>query len=225
MNEKGRISTFDDFNQLIERYDTNFAIYRGVSDSKYKLIPKVGRVDVYIFKDEYESHENKLFRLFRERAPSLIGYTPSNDWEWLALAQHYGLPTRLLDWTRNPLMALFFAVCDEKETDSAIYIRHKKDMYLRIEDHENPFKYDGEVRKVIPPKFDRRIIVQAGLFTIHPKPKKEYDDEEIDKITIKKSCRRELKKILYRYGVHKESVYPDLEYLCEHLLWLSTDSY
>jgi hypothetical protein len=225
MKEKGTISTFDDFNRLIKDYDTNFTIYRGVSSVKHKLIPKVGRKDVYKFRDEYEPHEQKLFRLFRERALPLIGYNPTNDWEWLALAQHYGLATRLLDWTRNPLMALFFAVCDGKETDSALYIRYKKDSYLRIEDHPDPFKYSGDIKKVIPPRFDKRIIVQSGLFTIHPDPEQEYDDDYIDKIIIHNANRDELKGTLHKYGIHKESVYPDLEHLCEHLLWLSTNSY
>lgn len=225
MNEKEGITSFDDFNRLIKEYNTNFDVYRGVSEYSHELKPKIGRKSVYAFRNHYEEPEQKLFRLFKERALPSIGYLPKDDWEWLGLAQHYGLPTRLLDWTRNPLIALFFAVSDEKDTDSAIYVSRKKDPYLRLEKYPDPFKYTGEPRKIILPKVDRRIIAQSGLFTIHPEPEKEYDDDRIDKIIVKKEGRKGLKTTLYQYGIHNESVFPDLENLCKHLVWLSTDSY
>mgnify|MGYP001596641294 FL=1 len=148
---------------------------------------------------------------------------PTDNWEWLALAQHHGLPTRLLDWTRNPLVAAYFAVEQAHDEDSAIYIF--QDPYtINTTKNPDPLKIE-KVMKFIPNHVTKRITVQAGVFTVHPKPIAKFNDSRIKKIIIAKESRGDLKKELFKYGIHRASLFPDLEGLTKHICWLRSNKY
>ena len=136
--------------------------YRGESDNEYLLMPKVGRNN-YSLVDEINMLEH-----FKRKANMYV--KANNDFEWLALAQHHGLPTRLLDWTINPLVACFFAVNSSLEKTSKIYCLDKcENEILDVSEVKSPFEI-SEIKILYPPVVTNRIELQNGLFSIHPLP-------------------------------------------------------
>jgi hypothetical protein len=95
--------------------------FRGHSDVTWKLTPKLYHVKppkrgIRIIEDEIRQE-------FIMRAPGLSDIGPLTSWEWYCMMQHFGAPTRLLDWTEGALIALYFAVRDNNgDSDSAIWI-------------------------------------------------------------------------------------------------------
>src|ERR1700722_6840868 len=101
-----RIHSLDKFLTAIET-DSRDVLYRGVTDAAYELIPKIGR-DKVLDSESVLQCEQAVFAEFKRAASPFLTPQPQNDLEWLFLCQHHGLPTRLLDWTTNPLVALYF---------------------------------------------------------------------------------------------------------------------
>src|SRR5689334_7181889 len=89
--------------------------FRGQSDSRWKLLPSLGR------KNAHGQAEFALIKRFKQNAVPHISNRPQSEWEWLFLMQHHRLPTRLLDWTESPLVGIFFAVAEKPKVDGALW--------------------------------------------------------------------------------------------------------
>jgi type I restriction enzyme M protein len=215
-----RINNFTEFHEIIDEYDARTVIYRGMKSADYPLTPKVGRVVPPDSVGSREKNEYEILRLFKERAFQYLDFTPASDWDWLAIGQQYGLPTRLLDWTDNPLVACFFAVDGPSDHDSVIYA-YRNDSYIPVDKHPDPFKY-RPVGKFIPRHLTQRITTQGGLFTVHPNPYERFESDDMDKIVIPNAIRSGLKKTLNKYGVNRFALFPGLDGLAAHIEWLQS---
>jgi FRG domain len=219
MKEKA-IQSVEELLGVAQKYLNKPVIYRGVKSSRYELVPKIGRRRKNS-KALSTANEKYILNLFKQRAIAHLQREPKNDWEWLAIAQHHGLPTRLLDWTRNLMVAAYFAVAEKSDEDCAIYAYQSKS-YLRIEKHPDPFKVD-RVARIVPNHITLRITVQSGLFTIHPSPNTPFNDAAIDKYVILASQRKAIKKTLDKIGINTASMFPDLDGIARHVDWARTD--
>lgn len=193
-------------------------LYRGVAKCSYELVPKVGR-DNYSY-----DQENSLFSDFRRTAlPHLARGEETTNWVLLCIAQHHGLPTRLLDWTFSPIVATYFAVESEHNCNGAIYqFAADGDFTPKFVDlDKHPFMTSNAV--ISPPQVAPRIIAQSGVFTIHRPPTKPFTSPYLEKIIIHDEYKADLRKLLHRLGINGATLFPDLDGVSRHLDWLCSN--
>jgi len=231
------ITTFAELSSLVESKfrdnKTTTILYRGHGAASFVLRPKVGRHLPPANSYSNKVNEKLMLELFRRQSVDRISITDADDWELLAIAQHHGLATRLLDWTRSPLVALYFTVCFECETrssegspqreDGEIVVWRSPKIDLSTPMPEGPFKIK-EIIKYVPRIVTPRLRAQRGIFTAHPDPEKEFKPEQHNffRIQIPYEKRKELKDSLFRHGIHEEVLFPDLDGLARHIQWCQT---
>lgn len=169
---------------------SNTFLYRGLSDEKYELLPGLFRKntdeieDKKIVNDRYLAwiKEKEILLSFIHQASSILKI-PSTDYvRWAEYAQHYGVPTRFLDWSSNPLVALYFACRDNNNSNGKVWLIHKLnyDKFWRINanvDKEELIKetvaklIDGKKHvdypKIYTPYYvDERMSAQGSYFMV-----------------------------------------------------------
>lgn len=195
-------------------------IYRGVVRADYELIPKIQRIDV-IGERSSEGMEKVMLDGFKQRARPFAEHLSkeSRDIDWLIVGQHHGLPTRLLDWTLNPLVGTFFAVdWDGQDEDAAIYVEKLPGIIKSSEDFENIFGIEA-VEFLYPPHLTARVAAQHGLFTVHPVTDEPYDSDTIIKLVVPSGLRKLIQSHLHVYGINRATLFPGLDGICEELAW------
>ena len=94
--------------------------FRGCTNKGYSLLPSLTRDDAPLHL------EQSFLNAFKQNAIQFLDHRPNSEWEWIFLARHHTVPTRLLDWTESPLIGLFFATQESKAppaqpTDGALW--------------------------------------------------------------------------------------------------------
>ena len=230
-HKNGEIHSAEDLVHLLkERHGNPRLLFRGQAVDK-PLNPKIAR-NTNLSPEAIENRERQMLDRFqKESIPYLSNPLPQTDWDWLSIAQHQGLPTRLLDWTANALAGLWFAVASDPPEGSeygTLWI-----LRVRSEDLKSPSK-DQDIftlrRTYIfqPFHIDRRIAAQSAWFSVHkyhdsPDPaffplnwNKQYRDR-LQKYKIPRDDFPKIRRELRLMGVTQATMFPDLSGLCAEI--------
>ncbi len=188
-------------------------IYRGVPNVSYKLLPSIGRKAEYQLADELA-----LLELFKKRAAEFLGHQQLSDWDCLALAQHHGMPTRLLDWTTNPLVAAYFAVSsDPKEGDAKVVgYQVKSSDIIDTSEKLHDLRATGFL---LPRSITVRIVSQSGLFSCHHQPNTPWEPANYHTYVIPSETRELFQRRLFYLGIDSQRIMGGIDGLCARLKW------
>lgn len=241
-----RVTTWNDFMSLCAELD-GWA-FRGQQDARWPLLTSLARyLHAYIpGQASWRQREERAIRIFRRKAHNYLGDPTvlDNALRCLALMQHHGAPTRLLDFTKSPFVAAFFAL--ERATgDAAVYALNTPRLWLAAPRGQPDMDRDsidprqpGNFGRVFlpntnaviwtgePTEMDRRLVAQSGTLVVPGMLDKPLDeilrhyeaaDTLLKKIVLPLSVREEAMKALYRMNITNATLFPDLDGLARSI--------
>lgn len=219
---QNKIQTWADLAKLIEDCSDGTWIFRGEDRIFGTLQPKAGRVssgrDSARKKPYNPTHEKCALDLFKKQARPHLGHTPSSEIEWLAIAQHHGMSTRLLDWTESLLVAAYFATTPAgTKGDAVIYgVRGLKTLSATAEKKPFDLVAPGIFR---PPHITPRIPAQRSVFTVHPDPTVTFIPKGLTRWIVSASACAAIRRVLDACAINESSLFPDLDGLSRYIGW------
>lgn len=210
--------------------------FRGHSDTSWRLAPSALRYE----SDEERQSALSLLSEFKRVGEIKLGRPPQwdEDLKWIQLAQHYGVPTQLLDWTESPVVALYFA-CLDVGTDGVVFVLNPVDLNRAsypLKPRIFNLQLDAEIiSRYLAPRASRsrrlrtvainpvwnseRLMVQKGAFTLHGTDF-DLDDTQAPSLVavpIMKDSKPQLRQDLERIGIDEMTMFPELEHACSFL--------
>ena len=194
-----KVTSITGYIQAIQKFSGNNIFYRGHSNKEYELKPGIYRGDII-------KNEDKLYRETIAKVP--YDFKDKNTIESLALMQHYGIPTRILDLTTNALVALYFACIGNEDKDGEVIVFDIPE--------ENICYFDSDRVTILPnlSKSDEKFYYKTELFSVYKQKlnileqKKESDNDTIFQIIDNQKW---LNTYDYIHGEKKEEIEKYLE--------------
>lgn len=223
------LEDLDNLAEVIKLARIKDVYYRGQRED-WTLLPGIAQLRDKL---NLPKDETKMFDEFRQESQKYLDPIPNNQLDWLAIAQHHGLPTRLLDWTTDPYIGLWFAVrksADEKNKPGVLWIftPDPEDVFNKDISGRHPFS--GSRTKIfVPttPHLDGRIKAQNGAFTVHkyiekenrfvPLEKNKRQKSKLYKMTIDSSDFSSLRGQLRDRKINDSVLFPGLDSLSHEI--------
>lgn len=228
---------FSVFHFLLEPGKTFW--FRGHADLRYRLAPSALRYSTIVERETalgLVTDMKRFIGMRLQRPPAA-----NDNLGWMQVAQHHGLPTRLLDWTHNAAVALFFACSEGPDVDGLVAVLNPSELnqavdpkLARIMDGERDanliepyFKLNGRVSNrgkrtiALNPTWNtERIALQHGCFTLHGSRKFDLDSDQARSllcVPILKEHKESLLNELERVGIGEMFIFPEPEHVCRYL--------
>lgn len=246
-----KINTWHEFQETIRNHKYRDWVYRGQSSSEYEINSSLYRlfediIDLHkIAKNSCSTrkilrieHERLLIEKFKSHAPLFLNYLPNEDekLEWLSIMQHFGAPTRLIDATFSPYIALFFAFESGKKDASFYAFRPKyyrkidKDHFEQDINSSKIFQYDNEDESFFvayePRHSNQRLMAQQGLFLVSSKISEPFknilgdypqDENNGFRLILSASMRVEGLRMLRKMNITSSVLFPGIDGFCKSL--------
>ncbi len=218
------IKQTQDLHAIFENFKPHYGFgtwFRGHANCDWKLLPKAGRPEYFLEKNR----DIGRFNAWRTQACAYSDL-PESDIECLALAQHHGLATRLLDWTQNPLVATFFAVSTRPLDAGAVYLYECPYDFFKKDASMELIEGTEGVKAYLPRAVSPRVLNQKGMFTVHSpanklievgKSKLASDTPNLSRIVIRADQKAEVLQMLENYGISDNTLFPGLDGLSESI--------
>lgn len=238
------VNTIDELLQFVSTLYEKHGLrlwYRGEENASLTLVPSIQRSQKRIDAERYITND------FYIRARQILDNPPEkhNYASWVSLMQHYGLPTRMLDWSQSPLVAVFFATETYKQTpdiDACVWVLAPgllneregfgnciypidadttQEMLLPAfkHAHHNP-ELKGKILACSSTENNLRMYAQHSNFTVHNSPDRLEDicDENmLYKIIIPCERKEYFIESLRVFGITQGAIYPDLDHISSDL--------